>query len=204
MDLATIDMPRAEARERYLEYRRAKRDHADAELDAIAAGYRAIAQGHAVINLRDTIAAGGLVDVAGGGRTEQLPALAVARASDRFATVATSTDGSLRYQAVIPDRSWRPRVTNRQDLRFPSGTLPGVSHTYERFRAVVPIIPPALRPAAKLERYHILWEAVWEPMPPVDPALLRHLRGDLYAVIAVWDLTPLEQAVLGHRFRELP
>lgn len=35
---------------------------------------------------------------------------------------------------------------------------------------------------------------------PVDPALLKHIGGDLYAVVATWDLTDLERAVLdGHR-----
>jgi len=33
--------------------------------------------------------------------------------------------------------------------------------------------------------------------PPRDPALIRHIRGDLWAVLAVWDLTELERAVLA-------
>jgi hypothetical protein len=47
----------------------------------------------------------------------------------------------------------------------------------------------------------VLWEADWKvhPVPPGDPALLKHIGGDLYAVVAVWDLTPLEQAVLAAR-----
>ena len=46
---------------------------------------------------------------------------------------------------------------------------------------------------------HLLWEPRWErrPRPPGDPALLKHLAGPLYAVLATWDLTPVEQAVLG-------
>jgi hypothetical protein len=34
---------------------------------------------------------------------------------------------------------------------------------------------------------------------PVDPALLRHIRGDLWAVLAVWNLTDLERYVLSQR-----
>ena len=34
-------------------------------------------------------------------------------------------------------------------------------------------------------------------MPPRDPALLRNITGTLYAVLAVWDLTEVERAVLG-------
>lgn len=62
---------------------------------------------------------------------------------------------------------------------------------------MVPHIPPALRPARKLENYHILWEADWQQDPPRDPMLLKRLAGTFYAVLAVWDLTDLERAVLN-------
>jgi len=48
-----------------------------------------------------------------------------------------------------------------------------------------------------LDRFHILWEADWHLDPPQDPALLRRLMGDLWVVLAVWDLTSLERAVLA-------
>jgi hypothetical protein len=66
----------------------------------------------------------------------------------------------------------------------------------------VPLVPPNLRPARGLNRYCILFEAEWEPVPPTDPMLLRHLHGSLYAVLAVWDLTPLERAVIAGRLSE--
>jgi hypothetical protein len=64
--------------------------------------------------------------------------------------------------------------------------------------AVVPIVPPQYRPKFKLSNYHILWEADWKRVP-VDPILLKHLGGSLYAVLASWDLTEIEQAVLRGR-----
>ena len=63
-------------------------------------------------------------------------------------------------------------------------------------RARVPMIPPRLRADRALANYHILWEAEWIN-PPRDPLLLRHLGKFFYAVLATWDLTPLEQAVLA-------
>lgn len=63
-------------------------------------------------------------------------------------------------------------------------------------RARVPFIPPQHRPRFRLDRYHLLWDAVWEQALPVDPLLLKHLDGPFYAVLAAWDLTPLEQAVM--------
>ena len=67
-------------------------------------------------------------------------------------------------------------------------------------RALVPTVPPRLRPAGNLDSYHVLFEPEWQGDPePADPALLKHIGGDLWAVVATWDLTPLEAAVLGQR-----
>ena len=64
---------------------------------------------------------------------------------------------------------------------------------------MVPLIPPRFRPSNNdLHRYHILWDVqgAWEAEPPKDPFLLSRIHGDLFAVLAVWDLTELERAVL--------
>lgn len=65
--------------------------------------------------------------------------------------------------------------------------------------AQVPMIPPVHRPNGAITRYRILFEAVWERRPPVDPILLRHVSGPFYVVLAQRDLSPLEQAVLRAR-----
>lgn len=65
--------------------------------------------------------------------------------------------------------------------------------------ATVPLIPVYLRPpAADLRKYHILWEADWVGVP-IDPMLLRRIAGDAWIVVAAWDLTPIERAVLVGR-----
>jgi hypothetical protein len=63
----------------------------------------------------------------------------------------------------------------------------------------VPLVPPQHRPRrARMRRFHVLWEVEeWRRVPPRDPALLRHIRGDLWSVVATWDLTDLERAVLA-------
>lgn len=83
-------------------------------------------------------------------------------------------------------------------IMFAAGVLPEPFRRLRDLTAIVPIIPANLRPAKALHRYVILWEADWEAVP-VDPMLLRHLHGDLYVVLAVWDLTPVERAVLNGR-----
>jgi hypothetical protein len=72
--------------------------------------------------------------------------------------------------------------------------------------ALVPMIPADVRPAEGREKdWFVLWEVErWsnEPLlaaPDRDPFLLRHVGGDLYAVLAEWNLTDLERAVMAGR-----
>jgi hypothetical protein len=66
-------------------------------------------------------------------------------------------------------------------------------------RALVPKIPPLLKPAGDLSDFFILWEAKWEAVAPVDPILLRRVSESVFVVLAQWDLTPLERSVLETR-----
>jgi hypothetical protein len=64
----------------------------------------------------------------------------------------------------------------------------------------LPLVPLPLRPKRALTNYHVLWEAEWRRAVPVDPLLLRRLgKGDLWLVVAQWDLTPVEVAALSTR-----
>lgn len=218
MNLSTITMEREQAQEAYREYREAvtagarealaeARDEY-AELDlAVTRGYRWLAQGHQLLHLGETIRAGGVEAIEceprlWDGRTERetvfAPRLAIARADARSCwTKGVHSDGHVTFQAN--EWRWNPRKADRVVLA--AGTF---DEDQERprsvrttLRAIVPTIPPPLRPAHKLSGYRILWEAEWDSRPPVDPALLKHLGGGIYAVVAVWDLTELERSVLG-------
>ena len=189
MELATIEMPKAEARKAFLEYRRAVRERHNAEDEMIMRGYRALSQGHQVINLLDVMKAGGEDDL---GR----PRLAIARADEKRVVMHRWADG--RFQ-MGPDVRGSVRSPSRL-FNFPVDTMPREINPRTRqwqYAAIVPSVPPQYRPKADLSNYHILWEAEWTRAAPRDPALLKHAGGWIYVVLAVWDLTPLEQAVLG-------
>lgn len=213
MNLTTVDMPRTEARRQFELYRRATRDSRDAEDKAIAAGYKAISEGRAVLLLTPTMQAGG-VDVVVGKHSRVLaerrvtvPRLAVCRANRKHAwTHGVTGTGSLE---IVGKREMSPQ-NQRDRMGFHAGTFEQRDGTEQdgwgdwnhHINALVPPIPPEHRPKDNIANYHVLWEAEWSfapGPPPGDPALLKHIGGDLYAVHAVWDLTPLEQAVLAGR-----
>jgi len=61
----------------------------------------------------------------------------------------------------------------------------------------VPHIPPPIRPQIHLRNFHILFEVEKWNEYPVDPYLLRRIEGHLFVVVAEWELTALEAALLG-------
>lgn len=210
MQLDTITMDRHAARKAFLEYRQAIRDDRHDQLakedEQIMRAYREAAKGVSLIRLTDTLRAGGTTTIEGRHRWQrtilqrEVPRLAVARADvAKVWTDGIDRDGGceLRFK---PERL----MTNETRARFQiaTGTFPEDEARQNwglTLLAMAPTIPPAIRPRHHLRNYHLLWEAEWsvEPTPPTDPALLKHLGGDLYAVLGVWDLTDLERAVLA-------
>lgn len=195
MNLAPLQLTRDEARERLRHYQDLVAEERTTEDEAIAAGYRAAARGLPVIVLPDVVARGGWFP-------NGLPRLAVIRADATQCFLTSSDDGGMRT-LTYADTAWdrgRARVgRHRVQIRVPRPS----AETNRPWRAstIVPLIPPEFRPkASRLWRFHVLWEVEsWTLEPPRDPALLRHVRGDLWAVVAVWDLTDLERAVLSAR-----
>jgi len=202
LEQSAISLSIPEARAKVAEYVRAVRERHNAEDMAILRGYRALARGHQVIDLPNVISRGGVFEETG------LPRLAVATSNHEFVHVERSRDGGVTFQ---PEQWINPR--RRKDVyRCPVGTLPDMAYPNHlgwglwggRQRAMVPHVPPALRPVHSLDGYATLFEVdEWAPDPtaPVDPALLKHIGGDLYAVLATWDLSELERSVLNGRVR---
>jgi hypothetical protein len=196
VDLATIDMPRTDAAALLREYEERWRDEQQIQDRRIAAGYRALARGESVIELSKTVAAGGMFP-------NGLPKIAIARADSKLCSVTFDGNDAI-FDRALHDRWWSERpnrgaLVNEDTVRVPFPRGPYVAGRKSAGRTMVPIIPPRHRPRlSRLRRFHILWEVEeWEVVPPRDPALLRWIGGDLWAVLATWDLTDLERAVLG-------
>jgi hypothetical protein len=160
----------------------------DAEIAAI---YKRLAQGKTVIKAIESIRAAGL-------NGANLPKLAICRADFREVRLRIEE----RSISFGPDQ-WPKAHHHRRSVSipWPNAEKEMLSHQRNRWQisAVVPIIPVHLRPARGLANYHILWEAEWEKKYPVDPYLLRRFGGDAWLVVAAWDLTDVERAVMANR-----
>jgi hypothetical protein len=66
--------------------------------------------------------------------------------------------------------------------------------------AMVPMVPADVYPSRGLDlsKHFVLWEVEdWDAAPPVDPMLLKPIGGNLYAVIAQWNLTEIERVIIA-------
>lgn len=210
MEVATLQMSQEEAHQKLRACREQLHKRADDEYTALEQGYAALAKGTPLIDveiaLRDCP-----FDEKG------RPRLAVARADRkqvrvdwrqgtqwcsfhtavdyrfdaRWPTLSTSFNLGREHGHKEP-QSWR----NNPEIPYPTD-IEGY--------ALVPMVPPDVRPNGALRRYHILWEVEkWSEMrhrtePDRDPYLLELLGGSLYRVVAEWDLTDLERAVMRGR-----
>lgn len=182
MKVETLKMDPETARELWRKYQthRAYQAPHDAEIAAI---YKRIAQGRTVIRALESIRVAGLND-------QGMPRLAIARADQAHCFLRTRGPNSVTFEH---SRWARRNKTKNISIDWPSH---GVRLDGE---AVVPIIPVHLRPKRAIENYHILWEAEWTKRYPVDPYLLRRFGGDAWLVVAAWDLTDVERAVMSSR-----
>lgn len=197
MNVPTITMERAEARERLQAYQHELHRRADDEYLVAAKAYEALADGHPVIQLSIAVEQAGLDET---GR----PKIAIARADRR--QVRFQWFG-LRYQFMRFDtrlRGYSGGPTLNIELPWRGKRANSQCYGY----ALVPMIPPEVRTQINLSeipKHFILWEVEgWSDRPliaepPRDPLLLRPIHTDLYAVVAHWDLTELERLIMRGR-----
>lgn len=180
MQTATVEIDHAKAMTLYRQYKQ----HRDqfTKLDAeIENAYRQISRGRKVIRALESIRLAGLDAL-------KRPRLAIVRADAEWCYLARSTN-----QVIFTMDPWPKTRAPRRSVVLP---WPGMEWVSSAAKARVPLIPVHLRPRVSLERYHLLFEADWVGVPP-DPMLLRRCGNDLWVVVAAWDLTPVELAVMG-------
>jgi hypothetical protein len=190
VNLTTIQIPEDEAKARLAEYTQALKTERNTEDEAIASAYRAASRGLPIIQLSKAIQEGGWFE-------NGLPRIAIIRANAIECFVSVHHDHLVYADRRRPDN--RGAKVGQHTVLVP--ITPRPVYQWASGRTVVPLIPPRHRPKRyRIRNFHILWEVeAWTLVPPKDPALLRHIRGDLWSVLATWELTELEQAILGVR-----
>lgn len=202
MNVATITMDKDKAREKLRAFRAERHKDADEFYRGCEAGYSALAEGTPLIRLDEAIRNGGFFD-------DMRPKLAIARAdreqvffrwNAHSTTAQFNANKSHRWGRQFESLMCDVDLKQQHGMKYSGGKY---DKTVEGF-ARVPAVPADARPATgQLRDWFILWEVEeWADKPftaepPRDPFLLKHIGGQLYAVLAEWDLTELERAVMG-------
>lgn len=196
MQVQQIELDKNKARELYRAYK--KHFHYSAPIDwEIQRTYQLIAQGRVVIRAQQSVVDAGLGE-------DGYPKLAISRADTETCYLHGWKNGRALFTWREDFSEWSHRSHWRFYVDFPQGSFPEINTSKgwggRVAQSTVPIIPIHLRPKRGLQNYHILYEAEWGPTPPVDPLLLRRIgKGDMWLVVAAWDLTEVEQAALAAR-----
>ncbi|MGC4004653.1 MAG: hypothetical protein QM811_16665 [Pirellulales bacterium] len=208
---AMITMPKEEAAEKLCAYRRDLHKDSDELYREAERGYAELAKGTPLLQLSKAIAQGGYDD-------KMRPRLAIARADRKEVEMRWESNSETIafncYERSLS--SWDRRsvglrqtvgVGRTHGLKMFNANGTGYGVTVIAF-ALVPMVPADVRPATgQLRDWWILWEVdQWFDRSQTakaskDPMLLKHIGGDLWAVLAHWDLTPLEMAILEARPR---
>lgn len=190
MDVSTITMDPAQAREKLRHYRRAVHRRADAEYERAAKAYESLAEGKPLIALSEVIAAAPR-DAKG------RPRLAIARA-DRRQVVYRSRFTGEQFEVVYSRKAPRDAL-----IEVPRS--PATPAAWTTGYALVPMVPPEVRLTRDLSQFFTLWEVeAWSDTllgvdADRDPYLLQRIDVDLYAVVGEWDLTEVERAITRGR-----
>lgn len=152
-----------------------------------------------IIHLGDVIAGAGFrrMDTGMFGTRDIVPNLAVSRPDMKVCVFNFEKD-----EMVFDAQQASPLRLRHKEVR--GGVQDGNAHLY---RVGLPPLPAEARKAVEqnggVDQTRILFEAKdWEQMrAPVrpameDPAVIRHLVGDLWGVLFTWDLTPAERKAL--------
>ncbi len=213
MEVEQLTLPKEKAETEFTALRQALKQNATLRKEQIRrdmlAVYGHLRHGKKVIDIYESFQKAGL-------NKDGDPKLAICRADAKQCYCYKFKDGS----ALFADQRWItvPRKTFA-DIRLPAGTFKWIPLKPEipldnwqndikgnkNIETPVPIIPAKIlvnEVNVLLKNYHILWEVEeWKPVPPKDPILLKQLTPNLFGVLATWNLTALERAIIRGRMQ---
>lgn len=181
------------AREKWREYVAAEKIYRKPEYTDLKKVYKQLKDGQKIIDIFKVIAKAGV-------HANHHPKMAIARADRKELRCRYHHNGNVDY--YNEDTSWRGKERFHLQECLPAFDRTKVTpgDWSMDLKAPVPIIPGELMPKKLTDDYYILWEVEeWRRVPPTDPWLLRRITKTLFVVVAGWDLTELEKAVMHGR-----
>ena len=212
MEVEQLAVPKKKAEEEFQALKTLLREGKRAKVDDIYSDYQKLyghlRHGKKVIDVYEAFKKAGLNE-------DGDPKLAIVRADAKRVLCDEHSDGSVTY---FHDRggtkdvtSWRFRdyvYGDKFDIKLPPETFKWLRDEngriqYRKVHTIVPVIPAKIlvnEIKVLLKNFHIIWEVEkWKPIPPRDPILVKRLTPNLFGVLATWNLTKLERAVIRGR-----
>lgn len=200
MEIAKITMPVEKAREEWKAYNAVLKDRRDSYALEMKTCLNHLKNGKQLIDIFGVLKAAGV-------NNKGQPNLAIARA-DWTKCHFRKIDTGRGHFAPIRD-NWSAK--GRGDVNMPPETFidwprrkdgegKDTWQTANEFlAATIPVIPAVIMPEGELKNYYILWQPkTWEELPETkDPLLLKRITENMFVILAAWDVTELEQAILN-------
>jgi len=198
-DTPTITIPKEQAKSLYQDYLEVVKTRKEKYLKELKQVYYHLSKGKKVLDIYEVFKKSGV-------NKDGEPKLAIALANEKRVEFEKRELGSGRF-ITGTGKFW---------VELPTGTFPKWKRKWStdnwqgkrrlqvvrpRISTKVPVVPAHLLPEGSLENYYILWEVSdWKPMPVYkDPFLLKRINANAFVVLAEWDLTKVEQAIIRGR-----
>ena len=198
---ATLTISKEKAKVLYGEYLEVVKTRKERYLADLKKTYYHLSKGHKVLDIFDAFKGSGV-------NKDGEPNLAISVAGRKEVIFFKGDIGS----GVFSDSGNGKWGTHREDVILPSNVFPDwetkaapteynkdkIDVVRETIKTKVPIVPAHLLPPGKLDNYYILFEVErWNTIPvPKDPFLLKRINANAFVVLAEWDVTDIEMAVI--------
>lgn len=188
-----ITMSPEKAKREWKKYLKLVKEKSDQHIKDLKQLYYQLSKKHKIIDIYEAFKIAGL-------NSKKEPRFAICRADLKEVRFTKSSNGSGYFE----ENRWNSqfRVSLPNETFGPFKLVKGSTWEIEEPKELVtkvPIVPADKMPKGKLKDYYILWEVnEWKEIPK-DPFLLKRITRNLFAIVATWDLTKLEQALIRGR-----
>lgn len=194
MELETIHVNADEAHDKWKQYVKAYKKHPSQMNRDLAAIYREAKYGHKIIDIGVVMKKAGVRTTNEIGLPWSVPNFAITHADSKKVHCTYNINGSVRYDNEHYNKAYSIYLPQGLDTYTWSDDKTWRS---KNLTTAVPKIPPGVWGGKITNKHYILWHVdKWAMEPSADPFLLKRITKTLFTLLAQWDLTALELAVM--------